>query len=1189
MFRPHTRTKALIGSTKGKVFLSLIFLTLVALVGFQLANTLGAAHAGQGTRQLIDTLGDKDDLPVAPTAPISCTRAGTGKGVVQGTITDANTGKPVANAYIGISPGTVNSFACYTHSNADGSFDFNKLDPGTYNLSASRWTVMGTEPLYRDSEVYQIPVGSGKVTVNVALTPLQSPGYRKIGSNDATNLIIVDMDETYFNSWFTDYNSVASPKVTPAIHGFAKQAVNAIEEWTQYGYSPIDHYQLATGGFPVWRTPDGPAKYWTQPDPNLDVNLWYSGGPKTAEEFGQESIFDVAKSYGMNTAVIGGNDYPSGHITDANIDEINLAGTNPCSTPSGEIKKMENFITSSLNNPNGFLLYAPLTQAEGFNTENTSPDAPPQVFSCSSENGWDYAQASIWDDQAFGQLLDFLKKTKQGPSTLYQNTAIIVTGDEAENDITNFDNFYPTGPGEPGLGTTRHTPWLIEGPNIYQDKVYKAQMRIDDTSVNAMAALGLPAPYDSRGHLIPQFFIHQPQVLQPPVQGRQSVAFVPGNGGAGGFDAQFLSAQERDLFLAGKLSPNLLQSQGFISLLENNVGGYTTTISAQNESTSPIQSGTITVYDQHGNVVVTKKLNAPLMPNSAWVINAAKLGLPAGFAGTALLQADQPLAVVSNETSPNGPTQSMEGYSALETGSSLYAPLVLNAVNGVTSYLSISNLSPCQQCGTTVTVTFYNAKGQPLAHTSSQLKPFGQMRVDAGKVGLPKGATVDAIITSNPPQALAATIYTLSGQARSFTYNALSNGDLSLNDPLVENAVSGQSTSLTLENSATMTDHVTITYRDTSGKTVATQNVTVVARGSATETAAGAGLPSGFTGSAVITSDHRVAVISQVSHGKYVSAFNVIRSLDYTLYTSVYEPQVQNAVGGVTSSVTVTNTGTQSTTEQIQYFNYNGESVGNTPTATLAPGASYTFNQGDPSSGLPAGFKGSAVVTSSAFQHSSVVVTYSGNEVRSYDGSQAQTGQLVLTIGQLRQNFSSFNGLVVTVVGAIVTRSFGPNWFIQDSTGGIRVYVGGGAGQQDGDIETVTGVLTTYSGELEIDPSSASDVIKTGTGKIPAPVVVTTQQIAQLKYNSPIDGELVTIPVSTITSYNPPSLGLTDSSGVQCNAYFDSYAQKNIDLSKFHQGEQVVTTGVLQLFGNNYKTSVGEIDPLLKSDFVMYG
>ena len=1189
MIHPRTRGRFLIGSTRGKLFLLLIFLSLATLVVFQLANTLGAAHAGQGTRQLFDTLGDKDDLPVAPTPPVSCTRASTGKGVIQGTITDVNTGQPIAHAYIGISPGAVNSFACYTHTNADGSFAFTKLNPGTYNLSASRWTVNGTDPLYRDSVIWQIPVGSGKVTVNVSLTPLQSPGYRKIGSNDATNLIIVDMDETYFNSWFTDYNSVANPKVTPVIHNFVKQGVNATEEWTQYGYSPIDHYQLAVGSYPTWRTPDGPAKYWTQPDPNLDVNLWYSGGPKTAEEFGQESIFDVAKSYGMNTAVIGGNDYPSGHITDANIDEINLNSTNPCSTPSGEVKKMENFITSSLSNPNGFVLYAPLTQAEGFNTENTSPDAPAQVFSCSSANGWSYAQASIWDDQAFGQLLDFLKHTKQGSSTLFNNTAIIVTGDEAENDITNFDNFYPTGPGEPGLGTTRHTPWIIEGPNIRQNKVYKAQMRIDDTSVNAMATLGLPAPYDSRGNLIPQFFINQPQVLLSPVQLRQSQAFVPGNGGAGGtFDSQFLSASETNLFLAGK--PDQLQSQGFISLLENNVGGYTTTISAQNESTSSAKSGSIVVYDKNGNVVVTKKLKVPLMPNSDWVINAAKLGLPNGFAGTALLQADQPLAVVSNETSSNEPVQSIEGYAASETGSSLYAPLVLNNVHGVTSYLSISNLSPCSQCSTTVTVTFYNAKGKPLAHTSSQIAPFGQVRVDASKVSLPNDSTVDAIITSNPPQALAATVYTQNGKVRSFTYNALSSGDTSLNVPLVENGVNGQSTSLTLEGASTLTDHVTIAYLDTSGNTVATQKVVVVARGSATETAAGAGLPAGFTGSASIISDHKVAVTSQVSDGKSVSAFNAVRTLDYTLYTAVYEPQVQNAVGGVTSSVTVTNTGTQSTTEQIQYFNYNGNAVGKTPTATLAPGASYTFNQGDPASGLATGFIGSAVVTSSAFQHSSVVVTYSGgNEVRSYDGSQAQTGQLVLTIGQLRQNFSSFNGLVVTVVGAIVTRSFGSNWFIQDSTGGIRMYVGGGAGQQGGDIETVTGVLTTYAGELEIDPASASDVIKTGTGKIPTPVVVTTQQIAQLKYNSSIDGELVTIPVSTITSYNPPSLGLTDSSGVQCNAFFDSNAQKNIDLSKFHQGEQVVTTGVLQLFGNNYKTSTGEIDPLLTSDFVMYG
>ncbi|HLJ34858.1 MAG TPA: hypothetical protein VKU38_14460, partial [Ktedonobacteraceae bacterium] len=297
-----------------------------------------------------------------------------------------------------------------------------------------------------------------------------------------------------------------------------------------------------------------------------------------------------------------------------------------------------------------------------------------------------------------------------------------------------------------------------------------------------------------------------------------------------------------------------------------------------------------------------------------------------------------------------------------------------------------------------------------------------------------------------------------------------------------------------------------------------------------------------------------------------------------------------NGVGGVTSAVTVTNTGTASTTAQIQYFTYNGNSIGSTPTASLAPGASYTFNQSDSSSGLPAGFVGSAYVSSStAQQHLAVTVTFSGNSaVRSYEGSQAQTGQLVLTIGQLRQNYQQFTGEVITVTNAIVTRNFGSNWYIQDSTGGVRVYVGGGVNEQIGDIQTVTGVLTDYSGEIEIDPVGASDVTKTGTGTVPTPIVVTTQQIAQLKYTDSIDGELVTIPVSTITTYNPPSLGLTDSSNVECTAYFDSYALQNINLSNFSKGEQVVTTGVLDMYGPSLGQGSGEINPLLTSDFVKH-
>jgi len=1151
MFTRQGHRRLITRLTASGMFVALI---LTALIAVQAAG-LGTVRAGQGGsgRQMFDTMGDKDDLPTAPTTPVSCTRAAHGQGIIRGKITDVKTGQPVANAYIGVSPGLVNSFACYTYSQADGTFAIDHLPPGTYNLSASRWKVNGTDPLYRDSIVRQIPIGNSIATVQVALTPLAAPGFRVIGQGDARNLIIVDMDETYYNAWFTDQNSVANPKLTPAMHGIARQGVTATEDWTQYGFSPIDHYQLATGAYPAWRTPDAPAPYWTEPSPNLDTNLWYSGSATNAEEFGQESIFDVAKSYGMNTAIIGGNDYPSGHITDANIDEIHLNSNNPCSAPYDEIKSMENFINQALNNPNGFLLYAPLTQAEGFNTENTSPDAPPSKGPSCTDNNWSYTQASIWDDQAFGALLKYLSTTRQGSSTLLQDTTIIVTSDEAENDLTNFDNFYPTQPGEPGLGSTRHIPFVIEGPNIYRNKVYRPVIGIDDTSVNAMASLGLPAPEDSRGKFIPAFFIVPPKVPLPPIP------------------------------------PEPIPSQGYVPLVENNVNGYTTTIEAQNESTAPATQVSIVVLDRSGKVVANQPLKAPFAPDGAWVINAGSLGLPQGFVGSAVLRADEPLAIVSTATpaTPNAPTDSFEGYIGATTGSALDAPIVLDDVNGVTSHLAISNLSPCKNCTTTVAVRFYGANGNLLTQTSAKVAPYGQFIVDASKVGMKAGTTASAVIVSSPPQPLAATVSTTAVNGTSFTFDALSAGDTALTAPLVYNAVNGQTTSLAIQNTGKATANVAITYRDTSGNTVATQTPSIPAHGFVTESASSAGLPTPFTGSAAITADQKVAVTAQISTSTATSAYNAVRTMDYTLYTPVYIPLVENDLAGVTSAVTVTNTGTQTTTAQIQYFTDNGNADGSTPTASLAPGASYTFNQGDPSSGLQDGFVGTAYLTSSANQHLAVTVTLSGNGVlQSYNGGQAQTGQLILTIAQLRQHYNVFNNQLVTVTNAIVTRNFGSNWFIQDNTGGIRVYIGGGVNEQIGDIETVTGVLTNYSGEIEIDPESTSDVIKTGSGQVPNPVVVTTQQIAQLKYTDLIDGELATIPLSTITTYTPPSLGLTDSSNVEATAYFDSYALKNINLSNFSQGEQVVTTGVLAMYGSGLGSATGEIEPLLTSDFV---
>ena len=423
--------------------------------------------------------GDTDDLPAGSIkAPRMMLASGSAS--VSGVVTDASTSQPVANAQVGISDGTKGGSAQYTTTASDGSYSFSGIASGTYNLEADRYTISGTQPFYKDAQQMQVSV-NGSVTVNFKLTPIPVPGTRSVPAGRAKNLIIADYDETYHESWFTDTQSMANS--SPATHQLAQAGLVGTENWTQYGWSPIDHYQIAVGSYPAWRTPDAPGKVWGQPD-GLDTNIWYGG----SEVFGLESIFDVAKSYGMNTAVIGGNDYPTGHITDANVDQISL-GQNINGVPMQWVTEVENFITSHASNPNGFLIYMPITEAESRSVESVSPDA----------SGGLYQQASGWDDQAFGQLYSWLQQ-----NNYLSTTAVSITADEAQNDHTSYDNFYGTG--STGMGTTRHIPFVFAGPGIVSGQTYSQVMGIDDLSANYMYELGLPAPVDSRGQVIPAFY-----------------------------------------------------------------------------------------------------------------------------------------------------------------------------------------------------------------------------------------------------------------------------------------------------------------------------------------------------------------------------------------------------------------------------------------------------------------------------------------------------------------------------------------------------------------------------------------------------------------------------------------------------------------------------------------------------------
>src|SRR5207248_8289743 len=124
--------------------------------------------------------GDTDDLP---NGTLKTQRIGlaAGSASVSGVVKDASTGNPVANVEVGISPGAVGSTAQYTTTASDGSYSFTGIASGTYNLSAWRYTISGTQPMYKDVQQMGVNLGSSQ-TVNFSLTSIAVPGSRTVAA-----------------------------------------------------------------------------------------------------------------------------------------------------------------------------------------------------------------------------------------------------------------------------------------------------------------------------------------------------------------------------------------------------------------------------------------------------------------------------------------------------------------------------------------------------------------------------------------------------------------------------------------------------------------------------------------------------------------------------------------------------------------------------------------------------------------------------------------------------------------------------------------------------------------------------------------------------------------------------------------------------------------------------------------------
>jgi hypothetical protein len=395
-----------------------------------------------------------------------------------GNVVDARSGQPIFNAvvWLDLPPvmGQPTSAALHTVTDSQGSYVFQHIAVGSYTLAASRYYNVDDGRYYGERIYSPVMLKGDRLHVTLALSPISAPGKRAVNNHTAKNLIVIDLRGFYANSLLND---PLLAQQTQNLRAFLRRSEVASSLWWPYGWRPLDQYALLTGSYPSWATYD-PWPHpvaWGLPD-NVDTTFWFTGG-RNAHLFGQSSIFDVAKGYGMQTGVVAGSDYITSDATTRNVDVLQL---NSSFFPDTWLSLMEGAAQNWQSSPNGFVLYgeiAPLPPGDGA----SSPDA----------EGDAYQQGLMQADQTFGELLAWLNQTG-----LLASTVVALTTSQAQANHTDADNFY--GMGSTGQGTSKQTLLAMLGPGVCDAREYATPSSGFVIAPLLMQALGLPAPYEAR-------------------------------------------------------------------------------------------------------------------------------------------------------------------------------------------------------------------------------------------------------------------------------------------------------------------------------------------------------------------------------------------------------------------------------------------------------------------------------------------------------------------------------------------------------------------------------------------------------------------------------------------------------------------------------------------------------------------
>lgn len=388
-------------------------------------------------------------------------------------------------------------------------------------------------------------------------------------------------------------------------------------------------------------------------------------------------------------------------------------------------------------------------------------------------------------------------------------------------------------------------------------------------------------------------------------------------------------------------------------IMNNAYGGWITGINIFNTS---LNTANVSVKYYNNGGTLTNVQNNTIPARGSWGVSQASAGLANGFAGSAIVNADQDMCITVNQTSSTS-AMSYEGQPS--GGKIVNLPVITNnAYGGWTTGINIMNASSSYS---TVTIAYYVSGGWFVGVQTNTLAPYAYWGVSNASSGLSNGFIGTAVVTTTQWAAVVVneTNSTTGGAISYRGVGAKTPGPVSLALPVIlNNAYGGWTTGVNVMNTGTSNAQVTINYYNSSGASAGMQTNSIAPKGSWGISQASAGLPDGFIGSAVVTSNQ--PIVGVVNETKAAGSAMGYGALDLFVPTNFLPVVMNNAYGGWTTGINVMNVGLAPATVTIKYYGLNGVLIA-TQVNTVASHGTWGVNQA--SGSLASGQAGSAFLT----------------------------------------------------------------------------------------------------------------------------------------------------------------------------------------------------------------------------------